>query len=39
LGGGFWATGIMTGVWFLVNFMKYHPIQRANILTRNIFGS
>ena len=38
LGGGFSATGIMTRHVFWLILWRHHPIQRANILARNIFG-
>jgi len=34
LGGGFWATGIMTGICFLVNYMT-----SSSNPTRQYFGS
>jgi len=34
----FWANGIMTGTYFLVNYMTSSSDQRANILARSILG-
>jgi len=36
--GGFWANGIMTGAYFLVNYMASSSDPTRNLLARSIFG-